>query len=640
MPRKFDLYNIIAAIFGLTLILLLRRYAGVTHDSVLYLGQALYKHNPIVYGEDLFFLHGSQADYTLFPLLTSHLIGIFNPPSLFMIGGFIGLIFFFAASFFCLRAILPSKHSYIAWLGIICLPTMYGMISMFNYGESFFTPRPFAEALSLTAIALITKRKIFLGGIALLLAALLHPLQAIAASLVVWIWLTLNDRRWLNALWLNAIFIGLAYAKIRPFDGLTESIDAIWLADIQKLTGQIFLTWWNQTDFTYLAFDAFILIYAWRRISGAFNVWCLSSIIALIIGFTASFLLVDTLHLVLPAGLQLWRVQWVAHWFAMASFALLIYEGVTTCHFSRTTLLIFTATLAWFATSWLWIPFAALYSLWPKLITESRVKFSTTLGILLALGLLILFSSFLADEIILFRIAHFRLDLYAIDHRILAFPPAIILLLITSLTIWHKSSKNYRVLLIISLLLPAACIAASRWDSRSPIYKAIEDNTYHQDLFGKTLPPSAQVYWDDDNIVATWLILERASYFNRAQLAGIIFNRETAIDAHQRINRMLPLMRESLGCQDRSRPLRDRENCRISNASMQQACINNATRRPDYLIIPYIQATAPIGRWDIVDPVTNEPAISYYLYSCDSITRSHEHPALPVPIKIPTTAAK
>jgi hypothetical protein len=372
MPRKFDIYNIIAAIFGLTLILLLRRYAGVTHDSVLYLGQALYKHNPLIYGEDLFFLHGSQADYTLFPLLTSYLIGIFSPPSLFMTGGLIGIIFFFAASYFCLRAIIPGKHNYIAWLGIICLPTMYGMISMFNYGESFFTPRPFAEALSLTAIALITKRKIFLGSIALLLAAFLHPLQAIAASLVVWIWLTLNDRRWLNALWLNALFIGLAFAKIRPFNGLVEPIDAIWLADIQKLTGQIFLTWWNQTDFVYLAFDVFILIYAWRRIPGIFSKWCLSSIIALLIGFTASFLLVDMLHLVLPAGLQLWRAHWVAHWFAMASFALFIHEDVTTNHFSRTTLLIFTATLAWFATSWLWIPFAALYSFWPKLITESR----------------------------------------------------------------------------------------------------------------------------------------------------------------------------------------------------------------------------------------------------------------------------
>ena len=55
------------ALLGLALLLLLHRYAGIRHDSILYLGQVQMERHPEALGQDLFFLYGSQSRYSLFP---------------------------------------------------------------------------------------------------------------------------------------------------------------------------------------------------------------------------------------------------------------------------------------------------------------------------------------------------------------------------------------------------------------------------------------------------------------------------------------------------------------------------------------------------------------------------------------------
>src|SRR6478609_11743606 len=41
-------------------------YQGMKHDAVLYLGQALFHSNPDIYKNDLFFLYGSQDQFSFF----------------------------------------------------------------------------------------------------------------------------------------------------------------------------------------------------------------------------------------------------------------------------------------------------------------------------------------------------------------------------------------------------------------------------------------------------------------------------------------------------------------------------------------------------------------------------------------------
>ena len=108
---------------------------------------------------------------------------------------------------------------------MICLPTSYGQITIFSYAEPFLTPRPFAEGFSLLAIGLFAKGRYKSAITSLLAAALFHPLQAVAASLVVFPWLVLQNRRWLHALWLTAPLLLAGIYGLRPLDGMFRPLD-------------------------------------------------------------------------------------------------------------------------------------------------------------------------------------------------------------------------------------------------------------------------------------------------------------------------------------------------------------------------------------------------------------------------------
>ena len=61
--RRTPILTIAAgALLGLSMILLMRRYMGINHDAVVYLGQALLRRAPAIYGQDLFFVHGGSQD--------------------------------------------------------------------------------------------------------------------------------------------------------------------------------------------------------------------------------------------------------------------------------------------------------------------------------------------------------------------------------------------------------------------------------------------------------------------------------------------------------------------------------------------------------------------------------------------------
>ena len=621
--RSAALSTIAGAVLGLTMVLLLRRYAGINQDSILYLGQGLLQRSPEIFAADLFFAHGSQGQYTLFPRSLAWAFGWATPATVFLWGGLAGLLLFAAAGWYCLRALLPEGQRYWAWLGVLCLPSMYGMAGMFGYHEPFFTPRPIAEAACLVGIGLLARDRWLPAAACIVLAATFHPLQALAATLIVWPWAIMRDRRWLHAAWLAIPIAALAVAGVKPFDGLFQPIDPTWLADLRQLTGQLFLSEWGQQGLIVLLFDALLLAYASRTLRGPLAIWSTAALAGLALGIIASLILVDGLHLALPAGLQLWRVQWLAHWFAMAGVAAILHRDLQERAHTRALLLALTALLVWMSGGWAWTPFAALYAAWPLLFKQDRhSRLLPLLTGLFAFGLAGMLTAHAASEWISFKLAHYRLDLYPLDRRMLAFPLVALALPLLGVLLWQRVGQRMRWVLLACVLCPLAVVAGSRWDARPPLNMALERHALQPDVFGVPLPLDAQVYWDTDTLLGTWLVLHRASYFNRAQMAGIVFNRETSRDVRVRIDRMLPLIRESLGCEDRSRPREELKACNISNASLRRACAPGAVPGPDYLILPYVQQQPVLGTWTIRDPVTGEPAATYRLHSCGDVMRS------------------
>lgn len=621
-PVRSRAHSIAGILLGLAITLQLRRYVGINHDSVVYLGQAMLRKWPDTFGHDLFFVHGgSQDHYTLFPLLLGHAMNWIRPTALFLWCELGTLLLFAFAGWYALKALLPRPQGGWAWLGVACLPTAYGKIAMFSYGEQFFTPRPIAELLCLFTIGLLVRRRWLPAAGCLLLAAMFHPLQALAASVVAWFWVPSRDRRWLHALWLGIPVIALALLGIPPFASLLQQLDPEWLFIVRDNNPQLFLTRWNAADLNALALDALVLGYCWRALPGTFGSWCAASLVALGLGLGANLLLVDGLHLVLPAQIQLWRVQWLAHWFAMAGLGVLAYREIHARDWSRLITMTLAITLTWRLANWIWLLPALFYVGWPYLQKATTARMCSLIGALCCIALLVLFADYAGDELVMFRLAHYRLDLYAFDRRLLVFPLLAFALPATGIALWSRAHALGRMALLI-LLCGLTILGAWRWDLRPPQVLAMEGAAFHERLFGINIPSNAQIMWGYDEPLGAWLVLKRASYFSPHQLSGQIFSRTMAIDGRQRLNRVYPLLYDYRACQAHSQPSGQREQCHISEAALRQTCAPGPNPPPDFIVLPFPQPQPALGHWIIRDPATGAVAETWRLYRCADIMRT------------------
>ncbi|KRG86340.1 hypothetical protein ABB33_04025 [Stenotrophomonas acidaminiphila] len=621
----FQVGKVVAGMQAVVILLLLHRYPGIVHDSILYMGQAMAHRWPDLLGNDLFFMYGGQSRYSAFPWLLGVLLQYIGLPALFMWGSLVGVLLFAATSWYCLSRLLPSSQRYWAWLGVLCLPAMYGVVSIFSYGEAFLTSRPFAEGLCLLAVGCLMAKRWVLAGVCIALAGAMHPLQAMAAMLVIWVWAIGRDRRWLHALWLAIPIVALAVAGVRPFNGLVQQADPLWL-DSMRTSRQLFVTSWGINDIKFLVFDAFILLLAWHRVKGDFGRWCIASLIALVLGVGSSMLLVDVMHLVLPAGMQLWRVHWLAHWFGVAAIAVLLCQHLQSGERSRAALLFLVAQLAWGETDWGWAAMAAIYLAWPQVVMGSRKRIEPLLGGLFALAIVLLFVNHAANEWKWFRLAGFRLDYYAIDRRLLAFPALAFGLPLLGTYLWHRAAAAGRTFLLVGILLPLLVLGVTVWDARPSLLRTFEDAAGREEIFGVALPENAQIYWGGDSPVGSWLVLHRLSYFSTSQLAGQVFSRETAVDGRQRAERMMALDQAVSHCLDRRTPEKERNSCHASDDVLRQACAVKPVPGPDYLVLPIRQPQQAAGSWAITNPRTGQPALVYWIYSCAALMEELKNP--------------
>src|SRR5690606_6723418 len=324
-----------------------------------------------------------------------------------------------------------------------------------------------------------------------------------------WPWLVRRDRRGLHALWSLVPVGARAVAGVAPCGGLLQRIDPEWLANLHLGTRQLFVTSWGAADFSAVWFDALVLAYAWRSLGKPFSAWCAAALAGLAVGMLASLLLVDGLHLLLPAQLQLWRVHWLAHWMAMAAVAVLVLRDLRAGDWPRALLLALAFLLVRSMAAWSWPLLAILYAAWPRALA-GRERLRIPLGILFGLGIAVVFAIYMATELAVFRMAHHRLDLYALDRRILLFPVIGLGLPLLAMHAWRRLPRGWRTIAIVVVLCPLVALGALRWDARSPVNLALERTAFRSNIFGVAIPEDAQVYWGQHVLTGPWLVLRRA----------------------------------------------------------------------------------------------------------------------------------
>lgn len=167
--------------------LLTRPYQGIWHDGIFYTVQALRHLHPERYAQDVFFLYGSQDDYSFYSVLQAWLINIFGIEGAFLSLTLAGAALWLYALLRLLARWLPPTRLALMMILVLSADAHYGGFDMFAYGERFASPRIFSEALVLLSISLLLEGRRASAGFVLAGAALIHLLIALA-GIGVFIW--------------------------------------------------------------------------------------------------------------------------------------------------------------------------------------------------------------------------------------------------------------------------------------------------------------------------------------------------------------------------------------------------------------------------------------------------------------------
>jgi hypothetical protein len=131
---------------------------------------------PERFAQDLYFKFGSQDSLTFFSRLYGPVVAAFGPAGGHFCATVLGAAAFVAALIYFMHSLFAERRQVIgAIIACIALDASYGGLNVFRYGEAFGTPRIFAEALVMAALASCMRERLMVSVLCLLAATTIHP---------------------------------------------------------------------------------------------------------------------------------------------------------------------------------------------------------------------------------------------------------------------------------------------------------------------------------------------------------------------------------------------------------------------------------------------------------------------------------
>ncbi len=528
-------------------------YQGLWGDGIFYALQALARLRPETYGKDLFFLYGSQDDFTLFSPIYAAFIRMFGLDGAMRVLLLAGHALWISAAMLLAGRLLRGFPLWLGLVLVIAMPRDYGDWTL-DYAEPFLTPRLVAEGLTLLSLTLVLQGK-RLASLAVLAAVFtMHPLMALAGAAFVGLYLACDKPRLALGVGVlaSAAVLLLGWMDVPPFSRLFSVMDAEWFQlSVVRASGVFWDEWQHKGGGTrsLLAFSllATAAVTAKGEQRRAF-------LLPLVIGAAALLLFwlgTSVFHNVLLIQLQTWRWLWLTQLFSYLAAAWLVGEFWQRDRTSRLLLLGFLSawlTLAsiggllavlvcglfiwhfrrgkavvlpeWIASLLYALPFLAaawwLANLWLDATSSALMNTMGSPAFEFGLVWLMLFLSAGGGVIaVLIFLAVWR---YGADRRKpvhLAAAAGVVFLLMLSLVFWDRQG------------------GLQRYYSHQALKNTVPS-------FSRVIPVGAVVYWEDD-VQMTWFGLGRASYASLGQTVGLIFNRQTAMEGKRRVDRLAAL---------------------------------------------------------------------------------------------------
>jgi len=503
-------------------------YLGILQDARLYAVEALGRLHPEVYARDLSLAFGSQGQFTIFPRLFSALIDAIGLDQAAWLLASAGKLLWLAGIALLARTLQASPVWVFGFALILAYPAYYDANTMLSYGESFATPRIYAEALTLFALSA------WLGaqrGLALVLIAgalLMHPLMALPGACVLGVLALIKGGRsarvWIGLVALVAVGV-LALSHPEVFGRLFMSFDAEWFGVIALRNSYVFLDQWDSAAWGRVVFLLVALGLAARDSrSGVRNV------ALAMLGVTLTLLVLSWFGAgvwknVLLTQLQLWRVLWLAQILALLLLAGML-PGLWRGGYADRILAACLAA-AFLLDGWsaglLAVGGVGLRALLQRAKgVNPNTLFWKVLPFLIVLPWLLLQLAAIPWSSFDWRVA--------LGDRVIFVALAGLLYLAA-----RESAPPFRKLfaVVAGFALLGAILAWApnvfRGSAPNAVYEAMR----------RDIPPGAVVASAaPSGLAQTWFSLRRAGYANKDQVAGMLFSREEALEGRKRLERL------------------------------------------------------------------------------------------------------
>lgn len=506
-------------------------HMGVWHDARLYAIDALARLNPGVFDRDLFLMNGSQGQFTVFPHIFAKLIGLAGLEHAALIVALAGKLLWLAALFLLARAMMPRPTLWL--LGIVLVmgyPAFYDGHRLFSYGESFATPRIFAEAFTLLALAAWLKAYRLAALILTVIAGVLHPLMALPGGVLLTLMYFKSTRHGFAVLAAFAIFaMGVASLLATGLYGrLFEVFDPDWFDVVVLRNSYVFLDQWSAVAFGRVLFLCVVLGLMARESGSRLQPLARALLVATIVLMAVSWLGAGLWKNVLLTQLQLWRVLWLAQIVALLMLAELLPRLWKAGYPGR--VLAACLTSAFLLDTWAAGAATLGGLLLRTLLVRADGRIDTHRGLWRALPWAIVlpclfahFASlpywFATNELSWRKLLGDRVGLIAILGG-----------LYLAQIKWGRRMPSLGIGAAAGLFLAAIFVWAEVGEHKGPEWQAV----YQQ--LRKDIPPGAVVVAAmSGGVEATWFELGRASYASQAQSVGALFNRKTALAGGRRL---------------------------------------------------------------------------------------------------------
>lgn len=530
------MHGVLAAMLVATVYAASHPYWGLAHDARLYMAQALQRSGLADLSTDLFFAFGSQDSLTIYTWLLGHLVPIVGISLTALAATATGAAAMLAATHVLVRRLAGAQSAWVATIFVAALPGRYSSLGV-PLVEPYATPRTLACALVLLGLAAALGRRRVVTPVALLGAMLLHPLMALPG--IAWVAFTAGRFLPLLGLVLGAVsaVIIASVAGMAPFDRLVTRIDDDWRSLIEDRSPYLYLLHWEDPAWSGHSGTAAMvvtasLLLAARMEGPARRVFLAGGAIA-VVGALATLIGGDWLQSAFVMQLQPWRALWIASFLTLAGAGVLVARLATNRSVEDTVVLMGVGSGLMLQSASSPVPVMVAAALLVALAlrpgsTTARWSLIASLAVLIqALTWCLLERANLA--------AAREIGLEDVSPWPIALRDPFLWLTIGLVVFWGGIVLRARMLpAIASILIPIA-FGLTIWDWHHAMqrnYADIYSHTNAPELLA-TLPARGPVYWDGDPMTP-WFELKRPSYVSVLQTAGIVFHRETAIEAERR----------------------------------------------------------------------------------------------------------